>query len=176
MADKKVVKKKASVAKKGETVSAEPMRALSPFEEMERTFEEMRRDLMSRNWMPRLGWDHPPWGEMFHHLGGSFPATDVIDRDNEVVIHAELPGLTREDIEVAVSEGAVTIKGETCKELSEEKGDYVRKEMRRGSFSRTVSLPGQVDPDSAKATFKDGVLELTLAKVERAKRRTIKVE
>ena len=69
-----------------------------------------------------------------------------------------------------------SIKGETKHEEKEEKGDYYRSETSRGAFSRMVSLPADVDESKAKASLKDGVLELTLPKVEKAKRRTIKVD
>ncbi len=70
----------------------------------------------------------------------------------------------------------MTIKGETSHETKEEKGDYVRSELSRGSFSRVVSLPATVDADQAKAAFKDGILELSLAKVKKSKRKSISIE
>jgi HSP20 family protein len=69
----------------------------------------------------------------------------------------------------------VTIKGQTGHEEKEEKGEYYRCEISRGAFSRTVSLPAEVDADKAAAEFKDGVLEIRLPKLEHAKRRVLKV-
>jgi HSP20 family protein len=70
----------------------------------------------------------------------------------------------------------ITIKGSTRREEKEEKGEYYRCEISRGSFARTVALPDNVDSSKAKATFKDGILELVMPKREQSKRRTIAVE
>jgi len=101
---------------------------------------------------------------------------DVIDRDDEVVVKAELPGVEKKDLDVSVTETSVTIKGTTSHEEKEEKGDYYRCEISRGAYARTVALPSYVDADKAKASFKDGVLELTLPKVEKSKRRSIEIK
>lgn len=153
--------------KKGEIQKA-PSRVLSPFEGFDRMFDEF----LGRGWMRpfRRDWLAFPEIEM------TMPKVDVIDRDEEVVVRAEVPSVKKEDIEVSISGNMVTIKGETKKEEKEEKGDYYRAEISRGSFSRMVSLPADVDESKAKASLKDGVLELTLPKVEKARRRTIKVD
>jgi HSP20 family protein len=69
----------------------------------------------------------------------------------------------------------LSLKGETGAEEKEEKGDYFRKEIAHASFLRTVALPAEVDEENAKASMKDGMLELTLPKREKAKRRTIAI-
>ncbi|KPJ94310.1 MAG: heat-shock protein Hsp20, partial [Gammaproteobacteria bacterium SG8_11] len=76
---------------------------------------------------------------------------------------------------LTVTENTVTLKGETKKEEKEEKGNYYRCETSRGSFMRTFALPCDVDGSKAKAEFKNGVLELTLPKVEKSKRHSIKI-
>jgi HSP20 family protein len=144
--------------------------ALSPFEEMERAFER----LFPRGW-PRLWrWEWPPWPE-FGPFGGRMPRVDVIDRENEVVLRAEVPGLNKEDLEVTVTDDAVTIRGEV-KRPEEEAGDYSYHELSAGPFSRTIALPATVDPDRAKVRLRNGLLEMTLPKVEAEKRRKIVVE
>ena len=148
----------------------EPARILSPFEEMERVFD----NLWPRSWMQPWHWDRPFFTELAR-MDLRLPKVDVIDRDSEVVVKAEVPGVAKDDIEVSVTENSVTIKGETSHEEKEEKGDYYRSEMRRGSFSRTVGLPCNVDGTKAKAQFKDGVLELTIPKAEKSKRISVKV-
>lgn len=85
-------------------------------------------------------------------------------------------GVDKKDIDISVGEDSVTIKGETRKEEKEEKGDYYRCEISSGSFSRTVALPAAVDGAKATATFKDGVLELTLPKLKATKRHKISVK
>ena len=103
------------------------------------------------------------------------PSVDVIDRDDEVVVRAEVPGYKKEDIEVSVADSSLTIKGERKAEQKEEKGDYYRCEISQGAFSRTVALPAEVDDAKAKATMKDGMLELTLPKRDKSKRHTITI-
>ena len=89
---------------------------------------------------------------------------------------AEVPGVEKDDLDVSVSDNSVTIKGETKREEKEENADYYRCEISRGSFARTVLLPSDVDTGKTKAKFKDGILELTLPKIKKTKRRTIKID
>jgi len=159
-------KKEVSV-KKGELQKA-PGRMVSPFENMERMFDEF----LGRSWLRPFRREWPAFPE----LDISAPKIDVIDRDAEVVVRAEVPAVKKEDLEVSVSGNLLTIKGETRHEEKEEKGDYYRCEISSGAFSRMVTLPAEVDESKAKASLKDGVLELTLPKLEQAKRRTIKVD
>ena len=155
------------VAKTGE-VERSPSRAMSPFEEMERMLDEF----FPRGWMqPFRG----RWGG--GHMApfeGRRPKVDVVEHDDEVV-GAEVPGVQKDDLDVSVTDNTVTIKGSTRKEEKEEEGDYYRCEISRGSFSRTVTLPADVNGDKAQARFQDGVLELTLPKEERSRRRRIEV-
>jgi HSP20 family protein len=155
-----------------EIQKVQPARALSPFEEMERLFE----GYFPRGWMRPFGWERPSWGELTAPFEGKMPRVDVIDRDEELIVKAELPGVDKKDLDVSVTENTVTIKGSTSHEEKEEKGDYHRSEMSRGTYSRTLTLPTDVEADKAKATFKDGVLELSLPKMKKAKRHSIKVD
>jgi HSP20 family protein len=157
---------------KQELQKAEPKRALSPFEEMDRLFE----DYFSRGWMRPFRWEWPSLGEMAKPFEGKMPKVDVIERDDEVIVKAELPGVDKKDLDVSVTENSVTIKGTTTHEAKEEKGDYYRCEISRGAYARTVALPSYVDADKAKASFKDGVLELKLPKVEKSKRHSIEIK
>jgi HSP20 family protein len=104
------------------------------------------------------------------------PKLDIIERDSEVVVRAELAGVDKKDIDVSVTDNSIAIKGCTKRETHEEKGDFFRSEITRGEFSRTASLPCEVDGTKAKAQFKDGILELTIPKVEASKRHSVKVE
>jgi HSP20 family protein len=149
-----------------------PGGSLSPFDEMERLFD----NFMRRGFMPTFGRDWPTWPDLRMPFEQRTPRVDVIDRKDEVIVRAEVPGVDKKDLEVSLTDTTVTIKGSTKHEKTVEEGDYHRAEMTRGSFSRTVGLPGDVDGENAKATFKDGVMELTMPKRARSKRRTIKVE
>ncbi len=154
----------------GELQKAAPSRWLSPFDEMERLME----DFFPRGWLRR--WEWPVFPEFARRMELRLPKVDVIDRDAEVVVKAEVPGVEKKDLDVSVTGNTVTIKGETRREEKEEKGDYYRCEISRGSFSRTIDLPAGVDAGQARASFKDGVLELTLPKKPEARRQAIRIE
>jgi HSP20 family protein len=149
----------------------EPARALSPFEDMERFFD----DYFSRGWLRPLHVARPSWGSLPMPFEGRMPRVDVVDRENEIIVKAEVPGVNKEDLDISVTENTVSIKGSTSHEEKEEKGDYYRCEISSGSFSRVVPLPANVDAEKASSKFKDGVLELTLPKLQKAKRHTVKV-
>jgi len=167
-------KKSGMEVKKGEDLpiqQATPARALSPFAELDLLLDT----LAPRGWLRPWRWEHPSFGDLLQfELHG--PRVDVIDREGEVLVKAEIPGVTKDDLEVSVDESTVTIRGQTSHEEKEEKGDYYRSEIRRGAFSRTIALPREVDASKAKAAFKDGILELTLPKVAKSKRVAVKVD
>lgn len=114
--------------------------------------------------------------ETFESRMGLFtPQIDVSETDKEIKISAELPGMAEKDIEVSLSKDMLTIKGEK-KEEKEDKGkDYYRMERSYGSFSRTIPLPVEVQDNKVDATFKKGVLTITLPKSEKAVKETKKV-
>jgi len=117
-----------------------------------------------------------PWPEWTPRLSPKMPAVDVIDRPDHIVVRAEIPGVNKEDLDVSVSDNLVTIRAQTKFEEEKEEGEYYRCEMSHGEISRSIGLPATVDGSDARATFKDGILELTLPKTAPAKRRSIKVE
>jgi len=149
----------------------EPAHALNPFEEMERIFD----NYFSGGRMHPFRMDWPSFSKI-KAFEGKTPSVDVIDRDNEVIVKAELPGVDKKDLDISVTKNTVTIKGITSHEEKEEKGDFYRCEISSGSYSRTLSLPADVDEDKTKAKFKDGILELTLPKLKKSKRHTVKLE
>jgi HSP20 family protein len=107
------------------------------------------------------------------------PSVDIVERDEELEISAELPGLDREDIDVSLSENMLTISGEKRVEREEDKGSVYRMERSYGSFRRQVALPCEIEADQVEATFKSGVLTIKLPKVcaeEARKRITVKSE
>jgi HSP20 family protein len=109
-------------------------------------------------------------------MGLSELALDVYETENDVVINAAIPGIKPEDIDIAITGDTVSIKGELKQETKVEKANYYRQERRYGAFSRAVSLPVPISADKAEATFKDGVLTLTIPKAEEAKPKTIKIK
>jgi len=107
--------------------------------------------------------------------GAWLPAVDVSETESELVVRAELPGMSHEDIEINVQDNILTLKGEKKQEKKEEKENFHRLERSYGSFSRSFSLPAGVKPDDIKATFKDGVLQVTMPKAEEAKAKKIAI-
>lgn len=108
--------------------------------------------------------------------GVSVPSLELIDRKGEMVLRAELPGVKKEDVDITVQEEAITLKGQFKHDETVKDEDYYFSERRYGSFERTVPLPAEVDTGKAKATFKDGVLEVVLPKKKEAMPKEIKVE
>jgi HSP20 family protein len=145
---------------------------VSPWDEMDRWFGEFGR----RGWLHPFSWEWPKEMEALAPFEGRMPRVDMIDRDKEVVVRAELPGVKKDDLEVTLSEHTLTIVAHTTAEEKEEKEEYYRREMSRGDFQRTLALPSGVDETKARASFADGVLELTLPKLEKTSRRKVKVE
>lgn len=90
------------------------------------------------------------------------PKIDVVQRENRMVTRVDLPGMKREDVTVEVAEGQLVLSGERRREKEEKKEDFYRAEREYGSFYRAVPLPEGVDPDEVKATFSDGVLEVSV--------------
>jgi len=90
------------------------------------------------------------------------PAVDVTTEGENMVIRAELPGLKREDVDLTVANGVLTVSGERKQEEEREEGGYLIKERRSGSFRRTMTLPEGVRTEDIKARFEDGVLEVTM--------------
>ncbi len=104
------------------------------------------------------------------------PAFDVSETENELIITAEVPGMDKKDLDIHLSEGVLTVKGEKKQETEEKKENYHCVERRYGAFSRTMRLPVDVDTDKVDAAYKDGVLKITLPKSETAKPRKIEVK
>ena len=106
---------------------------------------------------------------------GAVPAVDVVEKDNAYEITAELPGMDEKNVEVTSSEGMLTIKGEKEESKEEKEKDYHLSERRYGSFRRTFSVPAGVDANKIEATFKKGVLTVTLPKSTDAQKKEKKI-
>ena len=137
--------------------------AMSPFRgrgfydvqsEMNRLFDEMFGSFMRR-----------PGGQQQHQrsqLTEWAPAMDVLQRDGDLVVRAELPGVKLEDVDITVHDRVLTVSGERKVEEETERGGYYVRERRHGTFRRSMTLPEGVDEESIKARFEDGVLEVTI--------------
>ena len=100
---------------------------------------------------------------------------DVTTTPDEFVVEASLPGIRPEDVEITVENGTLTITGKTAQERRAEEASYLVQEIRRGTFSRAVTLPNGLEPDKASATFEHGVLSLRIPKAEQVKPRQIRI-
>ncbi len=144
-----------------------PARFPTSLDEMERWFEDVfRRPFFAPTWMPRI---------KFPELGEMAPSVDIYEEGGDVVLKAELPGMKKDDIDVNIAGDTVTISGEKKAVEKVERKDFYRLERSFGSFTRKLRLPAEIQPDKAKASFHDGVLEVRIPKTEAAKEKTKKV-
>ena len=109
-------------------------------------------------------------------LGGWLPAVDLYESKDNVIVKAELPGMKREDIEISLHEGVLTLSGERKESEQYKQGEVYRSERFLGRFQRTVTLPAPVQVDKVTAAYKDGVLEVLLPKTEESKPKQIQVK
>lgn len=134
-----------------------------------------------RNWVGRFINDPSfmlpqRWQEHMTRWGAGMPAFDVYETDTEVVIKAEAPGYRPGDIDIMVYPDRATISGKLGEEAEEKGANYLRRERRAGSFTRTIGLPSEVNTEGARASFKHGVLELRIPKADDPRRKGRRVE
>ena len=109
------------------------------------------------------------------NMGSWYPAVDMFENDDKIVIKAELPGVDKKDISVDVKDRVLTLSGERSYDHEVKEENYYRRERACGKFKRAFNLPADVDPDKIKADFKDGVLKVELPKPEAQKPKRITV-
>lgn len=102
-------------------------------------------------------------------------ALDAQVNSDELLVHAALPGVKPEDVEITIENGTLTISAQSRTESKDENNQYLLQEIRRGSFVRSVTLPNGLEPDKATANFENGVLTLRIPRAEQVKPRTIKI-
>jgi HSP20 family protein len=115
------------------------------------------------------------WARASNLLNGWTPALDIYEDKDNLFVKVELPGMKREDIDVSLHEGSLSVSGERKSEQKHEDADTYRAERLFGRFQRTVTLPTPVAADKVKAEYKDGILTVTLPKTEEAKPKQINV-
>ena len=108
-------------------------------------------------------------------LGSWYPAVDMFDNGDHIVIKAELPGMDKKDIEVDLKDRVLTLSGERNYDNEVKEENYYRRERAAGSFKRAFNLPADVDSDQIKADFKEGVLKIEIPKPEEQKPKQITV-
>ena len=122
-----------------------------PVSEMNRMFDNMLGGLIRRS-----------GGQQRAEVAEWAPAIDVVTKDSDLVIRAELPGVKREDVDITLQDNVLTISGERKVEQEEERGGYHVRERRYGSFSRSLALPEGLDESKIHARYDKGVLEVTV--------------
>ncbi len=131
-----------------------------------RPFREMER--MMRNWESRLP-------RFFEDVELTPPVESYVKEGN-LVVRADVPGLDPKDIEISVMHDTLTIKGERTREKEVKKEDYMRREVAYGAFVRSLTLPDGITADKVKASFKNGVVEVTIPLPEKIQARKIPLE
>jgi HSP20 family protein len=162
--------------KKAKISQPEALAPRAPFGKISRLEQDIERvfnDFWRRPFLNLWGPDH--WWPA-RSLSLQMPVVDVYEEKDDVVVKAEVPGLLKEDLEVTLTESTLTLKGEKKKEEEIKEKNYYRSERSSGSFARSIDLPAEVKTDQAKASFKDGLLEIRLPKTDEAKKRTVKVK
>ena len=144
-----------------------------PFYAFRREMDQLFDDFFGR------GFGLTPYnrGGFMEGFGSFAPQVDVTENEKEVKITAELPGLEEKDLDVSLTSDTLTISGEKKAEKEDKSDNYYRMERSYGSFQRSIPLPTEVDTEQCDATFKNGVLQITLPKVhpkESAKKITVK--
>ena len=164
--------------------TAAPMKSSgSPFAYMRRFAEEM--DQLFENFGLQTGWRMPSLLTRGHELfrreagfapGDWSPRIDVLEREGQIVVHADLPGLTKDDVTVDVTDDMVTIQGERRHHKKEEREGYCYSECSYGSFYRAIPLPAGAEASKATADFRNGVLEVSVPAPLCAKPKAKRVE
>jgi HSP20 family protein len=147
--------------------------AQDPFTLMREMTAELERRFHEPTW-PSLRW--PSWRTRREAVEAWYPAIDVFEKDNRLVTKIDLPGMKKDDVKVEVTDGQLVIAGERKRETEEKGTDVYRCEREYGSFYRAVPLPEGVKLDDVKATFSDGVLEVSMPVPVRSEARMQKVE
>ncbi len=142
-----------------------PWRPFSELGEIERHFE----DILGRPFLP-AAWRRIPTVEM-----GWAPAIEVFEKEDKFVVKAEIPGMKEEDIDISVVGDTLTVKGERKAESEVKEEDYYCCERSYGSFSRSITVPSNVDATKIEASYENGVLEVSLPKAPEVKPKKIAV-
>ena len=150
-------------------------RALTPFTH---SMEEFFENYFPRRWMEGFfephAWKRPLYSELEEKFD-FLPNVDILDKEDELLVRAEMPGVKKEDLEITIAGDRLTFEAKRDFEAKEEKDDFFRHEMAYGRMFRAVRLPFEVHGDKAKAELIDGIVEVRLPKVEVTTPHTVKV-
>jgi HSP20 family protein len=135
---------------------------MSPFALMRRFTEEMDRMFEDFGMGGNLPASQPAAGGLRQGAGFFAPQVEVFEREGRLIVRADLPGMTKDDVRIQVTDNGILLEGERRYEHQENQGGVYRSERSYGSFRRLVPLPEGANAENAKATFKNGVLEITM--------------
>ena len=138
------------------------------------SMEDFIENLFSRPWMEPMSWRRPLLAEL-EDFEMKFPRIDMVDRESELLIRAELPGVEKKELEITVADDFLTIAVHREVSDKEESEHFYRAEMARGAMERTIPLPVDVVGDKARAELKDGILELVIPKATKVSRHRVSV-
>jgi HSP20 family protein len=143
-------------------VKCSPSRNIVPFSPaMSRVFDEFFPGFFNNPWNPETV--------------SIRPFVDVVEKENEIILKADMPGLEKKDIKVVVNEGLLTITGERSEEHEEKSKGFTRAERFMGRFSRSFNLPVWADGSKVTADYKNGVLTVSIPKTEAARPKEIEI-
>ena len=145
---------------------------MSPFRGLQRFADEVDR-LFEDFGLSHRRFGSPVWGSTLTEAWA--PSIEVFQKNNELTVRADLPGTKREDVALEITDDALTIRGERRRERDEEREGYYRSERRYGIFSRVIPLPEGAITEQAKATFRDGVVEITMPAPPASKGRRLEI-
>lgn len=147
------------------------MERWSPFRELRRLQEDFAQLMgeLERSWLPRMRTGEPVERWLKGPVAGTSelrePHMDVIEREDEIVVSVELPGVKKEDIDLTIADNVLRVKAKREEEVEKREENYLYRERTYRGYHRAIPLPVDVDADRAEATFKNGVLEVRLPKV-----------
>jgi HSP20 family protein len=151
-------------------------RTHDPFSAMRRLSDEMHQWFNSSQFGRPAFSAQAPNGQAGAQSGAWMPQIETIQRGDQFIVRADLPGLPREDVSIEIEDGALTIAGERQQERETEHEGYVSSERSYGRFTRVVPLPEGVIVESADATFRNGVLEIVMPCAPRPENRGRRIE
>jgi HSP20 family protein len=162
-----VEKKKMAVGQKKKMGEIAPWRPADYLQERERMFRDSSRTGLQELFGSMLGPIGPwmrPWSPLFEPPEVREPSTDLVDAGKEYRVHAEIPGVPKENLNITVAARSIEIEGEAKTDIEEEKEEFVHRERTYSKVHRSLAFPEEVVPDQAEATLKDGLLEVRIPK------------
>ncbi|MCJ7556429.1 MAG: Hsp20/alpha crystallin family protein [Gammaproteobacteria bacterium] len=146
-----------------------------PFAPLTSSLEEFMENIFPGRWMESMNWRRPLLSDLDVKMDVQWPRVDIIDRENELLIRADLPGVKKDDLELTVTDDSLHVRAETRAKKVEDEESYYRCETRIGAIERFIPLPVDVDSEHVKAELKDGVLEVKMPKRKIVKRHQVEI-